>query len=63
MLHLIVLRSRSQVNFLLKMVSTRKKKSQNKWQRNRLDETFSDFVIGNGITVNALGNQILEPQG
>ena len=44
------------------MVPTRKKKGQNEWQFSRLDETLIDFVIGNGTTVNAMGNEALESE-
>ena len=44
------------------MDSARKNKSQNKKQFIRLHETLNDFVIGNGITMNTLGNEILELQ-
>ena len=44
------------------MVSARQKKSRNRGQLNRLDENSNYFVIGNGITVNTLGNENLEPQ-
>ena len=39
------------------MVSTRKMKSQNKRHFNWLNGTLNDFVIDDGITVNALGNE------
>ena len=51
MLYLFVLYTCYQFHYLLKMVSTRKKKSQNRKQLSQLDETLNDFVIGNGTTV------------
>ena len=39
------------------MVSKQKKRGQNKWRFSRLDET-----LGNGITVNTMGNEALELQ-
>ena len=42
------------------MVSTRKKKGQNKKQLSRLDETLNVFVIGNGTTVNTMGIKALK---
>ena len=44
------------------MVCTQKKKSPNKRQFNQLDETSNDFVFGNGINANTLGNESSEPQ-
>ena len=44
------------------MVSTRKKKGQNKKQLNPSDEILNDFVIGNGTTQNTMGNETLESQ-
>ena len=44
------------------MVSKQKKKSQNKKQLNRLDDILYDFVIGNGITANTIGNEAAESQ-
>ena len=44
------------------MASTREKKSQNKRQFSELDETLTDFVIGNRITTNTLGNETLKLQ-
>ena len=61
-MHLIVLHTCSQFNYLLKIVSTRKKEGQNKIKFSRLDETVNDFVIGNGTTVKAMGNEGLESQ-
>ena len=62
MSHLIVLHTCSQFDYLLKMVSTRKKKGQSERQLSRLDEFLNDFVIGNGTTVNAMGNEALKSQ-
>ena len=44
------------------MVSSRKKKAQNKMQFGRLDDTLNDFVGGNGTTVKTIGNEALESQ-
>ena len=44
------------------MVSTRKKKNQNKKQLNWSKETLDDLVIGNGTNVSAMGNETLEPR-
>ena len=42
------------------MISTRKKKVQNEKQFGRLDDTWNDFIIGNGTTVNTVENEALE---
>ena len=61
MLHLIVLQTRSQFDNLLKVVSTRKKKTHKIRQLNQLDEIFNDLVLVNAITVNStLGNETLD---
>ena len=39
------------------MVSTRKKKNQNKNQLSQLNETLNDFVIDNGTTGNTVRNE------
>ena len=44
------------------MVSTRKKKNQQKRQLSQLAETLNDFVIGNSVNVNVWENEILEQQ-
>ena len=44
------------------MVSTRRKKSQNKKQFIRLDDTLIDFVFGKGTTVNTMAKEALESQ-
>ena len=44
------------------MVSTRKKKNQQKRQLSQLDETLNDFVIGNNVNVNVLENEHLEQE-
>ena len=62
MLRFIVSHTCSQFNYQLKMVSTRKKKGQNRKQLDPSDETLIDFVIGNGTTVNTMGNETLESQ-
>ena len=42
------------------MVSTRKKKKQQKRQLSQLDETLNDSVIGNSVNVNISGSENLE---
>ena len=44
------------------MVSTQKKKCQNKKQFSLLDDTLNDFVIGNSNTVNTMEKEALESQ-
>ena len=44
------------------MVSTRKKKNQQKKQLCQLNETLNDFLIGNGTNENAMKKQTLEQQ-
>ena len=44
------------------MVSTRKKKNQQKTQLSQLDETLNDIVIGNSVNVNVLESKKLEQQ-
>ena len=62
MLHIFVLHNRSQFNCLLKIVSRRKKKSQKKRKFRRLDNTLTDFFIGDGNTANTLENEASESQ-
>ena len=44
------------------MVSTRKKKNQQKWRLRQVGETLNDFVVGNGTNVSAMENDTLEQQ-
>ena len=44
------------------MVSTRKKKNQQKRQVSQLEETLNDFVIGNSVNVNVSESETLEKQ-
>ena len=44
------------------MVSTRKKKNQQKKQLSQTDETLVDFVIGRSVNVNVWESEILEQQ-
>ena len=57
-----VLHNPSQSKSLHKLVSTQKKKGQNKKQFSRLDDTSKDFVIVIGTNVNTIGNETLESQ-
>ena len=51
-----------QLNCLLKMVSTRKKKGRSRRQFSRLGDTLNDFVNGNGDTVKTTESEALESQ-
>ena len=42
------------------MVSTRKKRNQQKKQLSQLNETLNDFITGNGTNVSAMENETLE---
>ena len=44
------------------MVSTRKKKHQNKGQLRQLNETLNDFIIGKNTAASAKENETLEPR-
>ena len=44
------------------MVSTRKKKNQQKRQLSQLDQTLNDFVVGNSVNVNVSESENLEQQ-
>ena len=44
------------------MVSTRKRRNQQKTQLSHLNETLNDFIIGNGSNVSAMENEILQQQ-
>ena len=44
------------------MVSSRKKKNLQKRQLSQLDETLSNFVIGNNIDATVVQNETQEPQ-
>ena len=44
------------------MLSIRIKKHQNKRLLNQLNDTLKDFVLGNDINTDAIGNKILQPQ-
>ena len=44
------------------MVSTRKKKNQQKRQLNHLDETLNDSAIGNSVNVNVSEKETLEQE-
>ena len=44
------------------MVSTGKKKSQQKKKLSQLNRTLNDFVLVNGTNVGAMANEALEPQ-
>ena len=44
------------------MVSTRKKRNQQKWWFSQVDETLNDFVVVNGTNVSAMENDALEQQ-
>ena len=44
----------------MKMVSTRKKKNQQKRHHSQLDETLNAFVIGNSVNVNVSQSDNLE---
>ena len=44
------------------MISTRRKKNQQKKQSSQLDETLIDFVIGNSVNVNFSEKEYLERQ-
>ena len=45
-----------------KMVSTRKKRNQQKNQLIKLNETLNHFVRGSSTNVGAIGSETLEPQ-
>ena len=44
------------------MVSTRKKKNQQKRQHSHLDETLNDSAIGNSVNVNVSGSETFEQE-
>ena len=44
------------------MVSTRKKKNQQKSQLSQIVETLIDYIIGNSVNVNVSGNEKLEQE-
>ena len=44
------------------MVSTRKKKNQQRRQFSQLNENVNDFVIADSNNISAIGNETLEPQ-
>ena len=44
------------------MVSTPKKKHQNKRQLNQLNETLNHSIIGNKVNASAIGNETMKPQ-
>ena len=44
----------------MKIVSTRKKKNQQKRQLRQLDEALNGFVIGNSVNVNVSASEYLE---
>ena len=62
LLYLSVVHTRSQTSHSLKMVCAPKKKRRKEKHFDELDYTVNDFFIGNGITVDTLANETLEPQ-
>ena len=44
------------------MLSTRKKKNNQKRQFSQLNETSNDYVLDNNINASALGDETLGPQ-
>ena len=54
--------SNSLSQYVAKMVSTRKKKNQQKRHFTQLNETLNDFIIGNNTNTGVSENEILEQQ-
>ena len=51
-----------QFNYLIKMLSTRKKKHQHETQLSQRNKTSNDFVVGNDTHASAIGNETLAPR-